>query len=211
MSFPDFSTIAEAARTLSNAYAITFSPLIYNSKDLNLWENFASMEKSTNILNQGQAIPNTLNYNRTLQDGIYGYNEHGEPINYQGNPPYAPIWKISPRQNNSASIMYNQMDQEARQSALRNLMNEGGSIFSRIIYEEADQSPPHVRGDDTPRGIVYYPVADTFATRRAIGAIGLEFEWDKYFDRDFTNHFHGIVFVLESTVGQVSMILLLNV
>jgi hypothetical protein len=208
MTFADFPSIAVATRSISSASAITFSPLIYNTQDLKMWETFASMEKSTSILDQVQEIPNSFHYNRTLQDGIYGYDVNGEPINYQGNPPYAPIWKISPRRNNSASIMYNQMDQKARQSALDNLMKEGGSIFTRIIYEEEDKSPPHVRNDETPRGILYYPVADSFATRRAIGAIGLEFEWKNYFDRDFTNQFHGIAFVLESSNGQVRMKLL---
>ena len=205
LTLADFPVFAVGARELANATAITFAPILYTDDQLAEWEAFALVADATtmSVLDVIQNPNDMFRYNRTLADGLYAYGPDGNVINDTGSAPYAPIWLISPQFNNTASRMYNQMAEGARRMAIENVLNQGGSVFSRIFYDENDHYPPHIRGDETPRGIVYYPVAGAFMTRTLVGVIGVEFEWASYFDIAFPDQFSGMVIVLESSNGQV--------
>ena len=205
LTLADFPVFAVGARELANATAITFAPILYTDAQLAEWEAFAPVAEATtmSVLDVIQNPNDMFHYNRTLEDGLYAFGPDGNVIDFEGSAPYAPIWLISPMFNNTASRMYNQMAEGARRMAIENVLNQGGSVFSRIFYDENDHYPPHIRGDETPRGIVYYPVAGAFLTRTLVGVIGVEFEWASYFDIAFPDQFSGMVIVLESSNGQV--------
>lgn len=208
VTLANFPVIAAGERYLSNASTITFSPLLFSQKGLATWEAFAAEESmvTSTVLDLIQPPADWFKYDRTMDDGIYSFGNNGQPIDFEGSGPYAPFWHISPRPNNTASLMYNQMGGEARRSALENLIEGGGAVFSRVIYDEEDHHPMHVRGDETPRGIVYAPVND-FTTGKLAGVVGVEFVWEDYFHSAFLGESMGLVIVLEATNGQVRLFL----
>lgn len=205
LTLADFPIFALGARELANATAITFAPILYTDEQLAEWEAFAPVaDMKLSALDAFQTSDDEFQYNRTLADGLYAYGPDGDVVDYEGSAPYAPIWLISPRFNNTASRMYNQMAEEARRTAIESVLDQGGSVFSRFLYDENDHYPPHIRGCESPRGIVYYPVVGAFRSQTLVGVIGVEFEWESYFDIEFPDQFSGMVIVLEATNGEVS-------
>jgi hypothetical protein len=203
MTLSDWPFITAGARRLANASAVTFSPLLYTDQYLAEWEAYTtSDDPSFDSSIPGFSTASQPGENsRSIEDGIYAY-EGENMVDYEGPGLYAPIWQISPEFNNSGSKMYNQMAGEGRREAIENLIQKGGSVFSRVLHEEPGPSPPHIRGE-TPRSIIYYVVADSFASRKLAGVIGVEFDWESYFGQKFPDQFNGMVIVLESTAGQV--------
>lgn len=207
LTLTDFPVIAVGARKMAEASAITFSPVLFSQNELAKWEAFASKESkvASTVLDLLQDPNEWFTYNRSVDDGIYSFGEDGLPVDFEGPGPYVPIWHISPRMNNTASIMFNQMAGEARRSALENIVRGiGGSIFSRVLYDENDKHPMHVRGDDIPRGILYAPVPVSYSSSKLVGVVGVEFEWENYFETALLVQSGGLVIVVQATSGQVS-------
>ena len=138
---------------------------------------------------------------RTIADGIYSF-EGDKMVDFEGPGPYAPIWHMSPGCNRSACIMYNQMSERGRREAIEKGIQHREPTFSRILYNE-DHDPPHFR--QTPRSILFYPVMEEyFMHDRVAGVVGVEFEWEEYFDMT-PSQFDGIVIVLATEEDQVSI------
>lgn len=205
LTLTDFPVVAVGARIMAEASAITFSPVLFSENELAEWEAFATRESevSSTVLNLLQDPDDWFTYNRTVADGIYSFGADGQPQDFEGQGPYVPIWHISPRMNNTASIMFNQMAGEARRLALENIVHgQGGVIFSKVLCDKNDLHPTHVRGDNTPRSVLYAPVPESYSSRKLVGVVGVEFDWENYFETALLVQSGGLIIVVEATSGQ---------
>ena len=191
---------------MTNATAVTFSPILDSRTSLETWEAFATSasDDHPHPLDNSVDVDQMIALGRTVEAGIYSMSEDGQPVDDDGPGPYVPIWLNSVSSNDTATRMYNQMASNSRRSALKDLIAMNKPTYSEILQGESYEYPTNSSSLTSPRSILYTPVFYGFApNRKLVGVVGLEFEWTNFLDYSFTEKSSCMHIVLESTDGQV--------
>jgi hypothetical protein len=202
LTYPDFEIVASAAHRMVNAKSISYSPILYTEQDYMEWVSFVAK-----INNENTEVENLLSLTKRNLSETMNYTirkANGEIVSLQGPEPYVPIlhYYSSPvsDMNLEKDLLVDQMTHDIRRSAIQNLIEKGGPVFSRILFDRVNDQDL----DASPRGLFLFPVVGSILTSELIGFIGIEFAWSDYFDFTFDKHYCGLIIVLESTIGEVS-------
>jgi len=207
-----FPVKAFGATDLARASCIGFAPYVTDQTRQG-WETYATSVHPAMDLNSSAlaAISSRSNMPISVQldesettmkieDGIYKIeNDTATPDTGPG--PFFPLWQVSPVTEYSKAIMYNQLSDSSRGKALQIMMATSQPIYSEVFYQDVYDSGKDDGAFET-RGVLYFPVFDTFVSGNVAGAVSAEFNWEDSFRYILPAHAKGIVCVLENTCGQ---------
>ena len=206
-----FAVRTYGSTSMVRASSVAFAPMV-TDETRDAWEAYAADSNivaqlnetlaATAISRKGHRVRElAAEATRSIEDGIFRM-ENETIVDDKGPGPYFPVWQVSPVTENTQAIMYNQMSDPARSRAISVMMEDTCPVWSQVFYQDAYAQEKDEAYFET-RGILYFPVFDSFSNGGVVGAASVEFNWEDNFRNVLPAHAQGIDVVLESTCDQM--------
>ena len=216
---PNLDLQTRAAIHLTSSQSVSLSPVVFNETIRQEWYNYIVANAPKLLSNNSTAFATVLcpthpNNNsssstsicRSIQQGMYRFNQNGQPMNETGTGPYCPVLQVSPPtlsadQNYSYDrLLWNQLSDPTRKATIKTVLQTFAPALTGFLPLEATATTTTTttaaaataEQSSSPRSILFYPLLDGPHTDnknqssvffKSVGVLGLEFAW--------TNHLIG--------------------
>lgn len=126
---------------------------------------------------------------------------NGSVTDVHGRGPFAPVWQVFPTDTADSIVMYDQMSDTVRRSAMANVLEIQVPVLGGAP-DVVDGYGGLVGGQpQMPSTAVFAPVFDSVAAERVIGSISIDFDWSTILNSALPVRSDGLVCVIENSLG----------
>lgn len=203
ISYDDFDRRCKGPLFLSNASSISFAPMLRSDQRAD-WEQWAtdSFEQRTSTVNDGANYYSSM---RTVDQGIYIFEEGQAMDQAESNNTLSPIWHISPTQGSLETgligVLFDQFSNDVRHSTLTAMEIAHGAFMT--TFQFGDTNDNDFVAYTSPRATVYYPVNgdDGGEGESVMGSVAFEYSWELLLHDVLEEDTRDIVAVVENSCG----------
>lgn len=185
----DFEKLAEGQLSITDSIGLSFSPIITSD---NRAEFEAHAAQNLELHGVSELKNNFTVFRR----------ENGSVVDDPGTQPdsifpdvMVPVYQVYPFEANREAIMFNLHSEKNRMRALDDMLLYKVPTLTALLHLVTHPDAMN------PSSILFYPVFSQFGGDEVVGTISNVFTWESLFEDVLTEHYEGIVAVLESSVS----------